>query len=602
MANAVNQNFHSQLRSVVDILAITAVKEISNLVDDGFAILHLEISRSQKENEALKCKIQTMELQMARGCEQELELREQLVKCRCGGVQNEENSFKTTNGVFAERMDMTKMDAERPSRHENTPAPTADVRTECANMEEESTKLVLVKEETVEEVRDPQGEMNTREDRAVEWRAGSREKLPVEETQNKAANHTEELTEQHRTRRAVWEAADGEKRSLTSLHIKEEKPEEVLGNTEHHREEENSGDRLAGSGADAVGKTPPLVRETSRQVWKSSQSEAAHRENQRAQHRNPESLGPEHITHERPGQLGTLLPQMTSDPQAGDPSCSFSAETGMESLQVRSEPQSVPVAAEGPGDKLSALSSLEWDSELEQMDFVPAEEQAGMFAAWSEGAVSERVLTQHRLYSQVQDKEETQPENNSSASFSQTGGRENSAESKYIGTSVTGCAPFGKHLAVSKNHSIQDRIGRGVKQFSCPTFENSFGSFKDNEFQQRTLTQERPFSCMQCGKSFARSHYLKGHQRVHTGEKPFACSQCEKCFSYHHQLKMHQRIHTGEKPFVCTQCGKRFTQSSHIKTHQAVHTGERPFSCSQCGKSFSIIGNLLRHQNVHTRT
>ncbi|KAG5849557.1 hypothetical protein ANANG_G00112210 [Anguilla anguilla] len=290
---------------------------------------------------------------------------------------------------------------------------------------------------------------------------------------------------------------------------------------------------------------------------------------------------------------------MTSDPQTGDPSCSFSAETGMESLQVRSEPQSVPVAAEGPGDKLSALSSLEWDSELEQMDFVPAEEQAGIFAAWSEGAVSERVLTQHRLYSQVQDKEETQPR-----------------------------AQFGKHLAVSKNHSMQERIGRSVKQFSYPKFENSFGSFKDNEFQQGTLTEEGLFNCMQCGKSFAKLRDLKGHQRVHTGEKPFACSQCEKCFSYHHQLKTHQRIHTGEKPFICTQCGKRFTQSSHIKrhqavhtgekrfsctlcgkrfsqscglkTHQAVHTGERPFSCSQCGKSFSILGNLLRHQIVHT--
>ena len=84
MATAVNHNFHSHLISVVDKLAITAVKEISKLVDDGFAILHVEISRSHKENETLKCKIQTMELQMARRCVEESAMREQLAKRHCG--------------------------------------------------------------------------------------------------------------------------------------------------------------------------------------------------------------------------------------------------------------------------------------------------------------------------------------------------------------------------------------------------------------------------------------------------------------------------------------------------------------------------------------
>ena len=44
----------------------------------------------------------------------------------------------------------------------------------------------------------------------MEWRAGSRGKRPVQETQNKAVNHTEELTEQHRTRRGVWEVSGAE--------------------------------------------------------------------------------------------------------------------------------------------------------------------------------------------------------------------------------------------------------------------------------------------------------------------------------------------------------------------------------------------------------
>ncbi|XP_061100337.1 zinc finger and SCAN domain-containing protein 23-like isoform X2 [Conger conger] len=580
MAKVVNENFHSELRSVVDKLAITAVKEISKLVDNGFAILHVEISRSHKENEALKCKIQTMELQMTRGFVEETGM---LTKCRC-----EQNPGKTTNDVFAERMDVPKMDAEHPSRHDSTPTPSTDMRAECADMEEGRTEWVLIKEESVEEDRDPQGEMNSREERAVEWRAGSREKRPVQETQNKAANHTEELTEQHRTRRGVWEAADGERRSLASLQIKEENAEEVLGNSESRRERGNGVKRLVESGTDGVQQAPSLVRQT---------RPAAHRESQGAQHRNLDRQGLEAVSQERPGQRRTLLPRLTPDPETEDPSCSFSAERDMEIPLVHSETQSGAVTVEGAADTLSALSSLQWDSELVQVDFVPVGEQAGPFAAWNEG----RLLTQHRLYSEVQDKGEGEPErvSNPCPSFTQRVGRENTAESEYIGPSTTGCGPF-KRLTASKSHSMQDRINR-VKLFSYPTFEKSFGSFKDNEFQQGTLTEERPFSCMQCGKSFARSHDLKGHQRVHTGEKPFVCTHCGKRFSYHHQLKIHQRIHTGEKPFVCGQCGKRFTQSSHIKTHQAVHTGERPFSCSQCGKSFSIFGNLLRHQNVHNR-
>ncbi|XP_035275581.1 uncharacterized protein LOC118228278 isoform X6 [Anguilla anguilla] len=205
MAN-VNLHFHSQLRSIMDTLAMAAAKEISNLVDDGFAILHLEISQSQKENEALKYKLEAMEVQVARGCIEESGLREQLAKCRCGGVQNDDRPFQPADNVFGNRLGVTvETDGEPTVGQEDTLAQPTAMKDECANMEEGRTGLVIIKEERVEEDRDPQGEMNTREERAVEWRAGSREKRPVEEMQNKAANHTEELTEQHRTRRAVWE-------------------------------------------------------------------------------------------------------------------------------------------------------------------------------------------------------------------------------------------------------------------------------------------------------------------------------------------------------------------------------------------------------------
>ncbi|CAL8277427.1 unnamed protein product [Lota lota] len=58
--------FHAQLASIMEVLANAAVAEICELVDNGYAVLHLEISRGQKENESLRRKLRLMELKVAR--------------------------------------------------------------------------------------------------------------------------------------------------------------------------------------------------------------------------------------------------------------------------------------------------------------------------------------------------------------------------------------------------------------------------------------------------------------------------------------------------------------------------------------------------------
>ncbi|XP_056148541.1 zinc finger protein 90-like [Lampris incognitus] len=58
--------FHTQLASIMEVLANAAVAEICELVDNGYAVLQLEISRSQKENEALRRRLRLMELKVAR--------------------------------------------------------------------------------------------------------------------------------------------------------------------------------------------------------------------------------------------------------------------------------------------------------------------------------------------------------------------------------------------------------------------------------------------------------------------------------------------------------------------------------------------------------
>ncbi|XP_035597981.1 uncharacterized protein LOC118361877 isoform X1 [Oncorhynchus keta] len=83
-------------------------------------------------------------------------------------------------------------------------------------------------------------------------------------------------------------------------------------------------------------------------------------------------------------------------------------------------------------------------------------------------------------------------------------------------------------------------------------------------------------------------------------EKRFPCSFCGKAFSFPKQMEIHQRMHTGEKPFGCQLCRASFSQSSNLKRHQRVHTGEKPYSCPQCEKRFSRQHQLKMHLKVHT--
>uniref|UniRef100_A0A4W5NNU1 C2H2-type domain-containing protein n=1 Tax=Hucho hucho TaxID=62062 RepID=A0A4W5NNU1_9TELE len=55
----------------------------------------------------------------------------------------------------------------------------------------------------------------------------------------------------------------------------------------------------------------------------------------------------------------------------------------------------------------------------------------------------------------------------------------------------------------------------------------------------------------------------------------------------------------ADKPYACPTCGKRFAEASYVKKHQTVHTKERPFKCKLCYKSFSFLSNLIRHRSVH---
>ncbi|XP_038856094.1 zinc finger and BTB domain-containing protein 18.2-like [Salvelinus namaycush] len=132
------------------------------------------------------------------------------------------------------------------------------------------------------------------------------------------------------------------------------------------------------------------------------------------------------------------------------------------------------------------------------------------------------------------------------------------------------------YISPMTNDSTSNAICRSrgkEKRFPCSFCGKAFSFPKQVEIHQRMHTGEKPYSCTHCHMRFAQAGHLKRHQRVHTGEKPYSCPQCEKRFSHQHQLKMHLKVHTGERPFACTQCGKRFSERSYLRIHkQKMHT------------------------------
>ncbi|XP_039883175.1 uncharacterized protein LOC120730762 isoform X2 [Simochromis diagramma] len=80
-------DFHSQIASIMEVLANAAVAEICKVVDDGYAVVHLEMSRSQKENEFLRRKIKLLELQIARYRAERVRGAEGSISSRFPGVR-----------------------------------------------------------------------------------------------------------------------------------------------------------------------------------------------------------------------------------------------------------------------------------------------------------------------------------------------------------------------------------------------------------------------------------------------------------------------------------------------------------------------------------
>ncbi|XP_036374720.1 zinc finger protein 286A-like [Megalops cyprinoides] len=496
--------FHTQLTSIMEVLTKAAIAEICELVDDGYAVLHLEISRSQKENEALKRKLRMMEMRIERGSWARA-VRESCVNSRSSGVQlynefrataREENHFPAAHRDFSVGSQLgisLWRDGEPAALDEEDTAVRSDVQDKPADVEE----AMIIKKEGLEEDLengDSQGRLKSRKERVAKSGSNDGERAPNGDTRT-APEHAEELTEQHRPRKSAW------KDSGLDTVLKAE-PEDETENVQDTGSEHSTG-RL-------------------------------------------NSLGNEYPLYERNGQLDTLFSQRSTDTETEGPACSYTTETDSESLSVHSEQRLGPITGKGAVDSLSPLGSADMKPDVIVIDSEPVKVDAEVCSAWSEEATLGVVHTQQRHHKEYRGRDKLLPEN-----AAQMPVRESSTESNRLFTLPR-----------------KVRVGVREKRFICGYCGKSFTCPKYLQTHQRVHTGEKPYSCMQCGKRFAQSSYLKKHQTVHTGEKPFSCAQCGKRFADSSNLIRHKSVHTGERPFICIHCGERFAGKHNLKIHQ----------------------------------
>ncbi|KAG5842114.1 hypothetical protein ANANG_G00174230 [Anguilla anguilla] len=197
-------SIHTQLASIVDVLAKAAVAEICELVDNGYAILHLEISRSHKENKALKKKLQMMELRIARRSDDRIARANSANSCS-DRVQicNELRQNKPRKDEYYPSNVWGNRECRAPDEDGTTLSSTRDQSADKKRVRPESRLVKMEQLEEDFESSEQRGGVNINEQKIVESDGG--EKAPIADAQTEPAIGTEELTEQHSTRKTVWE-------------------------------------------------------------------------------------------------------------------------------------------------------------------------------------------------------------------------------------------------------------------------------------------------------------------------------------------------------------------------------------------------------------
>nr|XP_046256305.1 zinc finger protein with KRAB and SCAN domains 8 [Scatophagus argus] len=553
-------DFHTQLASIMEVLANAAVAEICQLVDDGFATLRLEISRSQRENLALKTRLQLMEGRSGEQSHRERTSPPLLTNCtRTDRLLGEDSTAIAKRIVKSAMLENTDAQQSQPvvvTEHLVEPEEAVVVKKErleeeltgCSMLEDHQTTLSSISTGLPSVCLTAQGHYVLSVEAEVPRVSASAQF----EKEDSAAPEALQQVEREGVRQAT-----------------------TLNGYSHPADQNHQG-------------TPGFGPNRAREMTDLTKDEHV------ADPSNPLSA---QFTSSRVPEVETPLDSELSLTDTGVKSLCCAAEDSKEgagSTAVKLEAETswtqsflVSVNRTECLSNSKVTNSQHTESELAELD-TSSLESSSFDDLFSSPEVAGSLADPHKHSTEAVAGMEEPLSSSSFPFLSSFGGSS-------VSDSVT-ASSFTYSSSDSKNRSFPSRT---EQVFSCQQCACLFSTSRDLVVHQHSHAGERIYHCQLCKKPFLHPHQLKTHQRVHTGEKPFSCAQCGKRFSQSSHIKRHMSVHTGEKRYCCGLCGKRFSQACSLKVHQAVHTGERPYSCTKCGKSFSVLGNLVRHQSVH---